>query len=310
MLNKMRSTETNKIVQQLNTNKRKFALNTPLAYTTVPVINDLAVNSPVLGLPAASSDTTTISARLQEENQKTKKSKTTATLVKITVSHDTGKIESLLDKEHNAMRAIIQRFIIGKVECADSLRLSGNQIVFWLHDLNTFDVAFDGADDLPENAVATQWNKEVLLTKCATQSILTILLQAECIKPTNLIFQVRPRGSFGGPILPIILNSAEGFRAPFYCKTSPVSHTNVYLDHNIIVFSLQPTTSQDEMAAMNKVLAEWFPQQCANDFNNVTYAEVEAEANEMAQGRAMPASLAEHLDKAQEEENKLTLKLK
>jgi hypothetical protein len=155
-------------------------------------------------------------------------------IIKITASDNTGELESLLDKEDEAMHAIISSYNVGMICNSSGLHLSGKQIVLWLKDLKNFDIQFD----LPEGVACPPEAEECVVVKCAMESVLRYLLSKNCIKKNNVILQIRPRGEYSGPIIGIILNPEEGFSAPFTCRTGIVEHTNAYLDEGMMVISL------------------------------------------------------------------------
>jgi hypothetical protein len=180
---------------------------------------------------------------------------TSLPVIRITCSDDKGTLESLLDKDDTAMKAIIKGYNVGAIQTS-GLRLSGKQIILWLHDLTKFNIQIN----LPEGITCPTINEEFVLVKCAMLSVLKRLLAADCIHKNNIFLQVRPRGQMGGPFAIMLLNPDEGFSAPMFCRTGIVTHTNVYLDEGYMVISLAKELGMEKMNAIAGFMGTLFPE--------------------------------------------------
>ncbi len=152
---------------------------------------------------------------------------------------------------------IIESFRIGNMVC-HATYISGEQVVFHLHNLELTNINIVNNENLPINQ--DEWSieeKKLLLMRLAISSIMRHLRKTDSIDQDGVMFQARFNGiPTGLSIFPLDQQNQT-------CSTSfngMITHTYVYFDENRACLFLNSAISAAQIEKIRESLNDFLPE--------------------------------------------------
>jgi hypothetical protein len=159
--------------------------------------------------------------------------------------------QSFYDKDDACMHAAVRDYTAGTVETNSPFHLSGPQVILFLNDFKNINLRLHTSN----STTCSDEEKHLILVKCAMQSILSKLANNGYIEKSNLLLQVRPRGTLGGPFFCMELNPDQQ-SCPLMSRDTIITHTYAYLSDGRMCIFLNKSLLYDHILKIkNAVIA-------------------------------------------------------